>query len=146
MHNSSQPGNWTLECKEARNRGLLYYRCEYEGKRGVFTILLTRPLQQAVPLCTPPYTFMRFVPLEGDGVGIQIRRVNPPGGDTELAVLRALVAAGGSLRTCVLEELVPAVSTTHRRVLTQLRDQKGWASNPTVGVWEITESGRSALV
>ncbi len=101
---STHPGNWSLEAQRGSNRALLYHEVSSrgDGARGVLSILLTRPMKKAAPLCPPPYIFMKFRALEeGEGrevraVGVDICRVDavaaaappPAGGVSAMELLR----------------------------------------------------------
>jgi hypothetical protein len=97
---STHPGNWSLTGQKAKDRALLYFRMA----TGVVTILLTRPMQQAAPLCPPPYIFLKFsaekVRADGkdvEAVGVNICRVEAtaaaaaPAGDVSAGELLRMV-------------------------------------------------------
>ncbi len=150
---SRYPGSWSLTGQKAKDRGLLYFRVA----TGVFTILLTRPMQQAAPLCPPPYIFLKFEAQQvgGDGevkaVSVDICRVDARSEaedghvrltDTETAVLKALREAGGTLQLQELMKRVPAVAKGNCGHLWRMRVEKKLIVSDGCGLWQLTPFGR----
>ncbi len=86
------PGKWSLQGTKTGHRALQFWPYTYEGEPGIVTILLTRPLQEAEPLCEPPYIYFKFIGDMAEDKGISIRRVDArAGSSTQLEQLRALL-------------------------------------------------------